>query len=113
MGVINAMYRLRGNAALLAVVGLLAAAPMAYGQQVGPPDDQYGTTLELISQGEREQPPAPGPDQPPTADRAVGGLPFTGIELGALLATAIALGGAGLLLRRLARERSATGGGTA
>ncbi|MGH2952406.1 MAG: hypothetical protein ACRDK9_00090 [Solirubrobacterales bacterium] len=109
----------RSAVAGLAAIGLLVAAPAAVAQQIGPTDDQYESTLEVISQGERPDPPPSGgpgdggaPDGPSaTADETVAGLPFTGLEVGGMLAAALALGGAGLLLRRLARERSATGGG--
>jgi hypothetical protein len=103
-------------AGVLAATALLTAAPAAFAQQIGPTDDQYDSALEVISQGERSEPPSGQPgggdagEEPaaPTAsaDRPVGGLPFTGTELIGLLAVAVVLTGAGLVTWRVARERS-------
>lgn len=109
--------RLRGvraSAAVLAATALLATAPAALGQEISPTDDEYGSTLELVSQGQRPEPPpggGPGEASQPaptaTADAPAGGLPFTGLEVGGMLAAALALAGTGLILRRFARGRSA------
>jgi hypothetical protein len=103
---------------VLAVTASLVAAPAAFAQQIGPTDDQYDSTLEVISQGQQPQPPSGQPGDSgepgvveasgpaPSADRAVGGLPFTGFEVIGMLAVAIALTGAGFAAWRASRDRS-------
>lgn len=74
---------------------VLALAPATAGaQQVT--DAQYNSTLQLLQSG--GQPP-PGPTS--------NGLPFTGLDVVAMLAVGLALAAAGFLLWR--RSRSASG----
>jgi hypothetical protein len=107
-------HRLRcsgSSLALFAVAILLAVVPVAGAQTVSPTDDQYDSSLELISEGGRGPGQAgPGQAAGPSAGQPGGGLPFTGLDVAGLLAAAAALGGSGLVLRRLARRRSASGG---
>jgi hypothetical protein len=95
-------------AALFAIVVLVAIPSTALAQAVDPTDAQYEPVNEQIDQG-------PGtltetqsgvPNDTPTTDRAIGGLPFTGLDVGLLIAAAALLGGSGLLLRRLSRPSS-------
>jgi hypothetical protein len=83
---------LRALATLLATVALLVVPATALGQAVDPTDAQYEPSNELIAQG---------PGTPPSTDRATGDLPFTGLDIGLLVAAATVLGGSGLVLRRL------------
>jgi hypothetical protein len=97
--------------ALIAAAVVLAVVPVAGAQTVSPTDDQYESSLELISEGGRGPGQAgPGQAAGPTARQPGGGLPFTGLDVAALLAAAAALGGSGLVLRHLARRRSPSGG---
>jgi hypothetical protein len=86
---------LRAVAALLATVALLVVPATALGQNVAPTQAQYEPSNELIAQGPG------GPGTPPSTDRATGDLPFTGLDVGLLVAAAALLGGSGLVLRRL------------
>ncbi|MGH2985426.1 MAG: hypothetical protein ACRDLO_01915, partial [Solirubrobacterales bacterium] len=56
----------RAIAALLAVAAALTVVPVAGAQTVSPTDDQYDSSLELISEGGRGpgQRAAPSPAQP-------------------------------------------------
>jgi hypothetical protein len=97
--------------ALLAAVVVLAVVPVAGAQTISPTDDQYESSLELISEGGRGPGQAgPGQAAGPSAQQPGGGLPFTGLDVAGLLAAAAALGGSGLVLRHLARRRSPSGG---
>jgi hypothetical protein len=104
--------RSRSIAALLAATALLAAVPVASAQTVSPTDDQYDSSLELISEGGRGpgQAAPPPSAQPGSAAQPGGGLPFTGLDVAGLLAAAVALGGSGLVLRQLARRHSPSDG---
>jgi hypothetical protein len=103
--------------AALAVAAFVAVPSTAFGQAISPTDDEYSSTLEVISQGEQNQPPSGDPSDPSdpvsaatASDDSADALPFTGLEVGGLLAAAAVLGAAGLIMRRLARDRS-TGAG--
>jgi hypothetical protein len=104
--------RSRSLAVLLAAAALLAAVPVASAQTVSPTDDQYDSSLELIAEGGRGpgQPAPPSAARPGSAAQPGGGLPFTGLDVAGLLAAAAALGGSGLVLRRLARRHSPSDG---
>jgi hypothetical protein len=94
---------------LFAIVALLAIPSTALAQAVDPTDAQYEPVNEQIDQGPGTlteiQSGAPS-DTPSTDDRAIGNLPFTGLDVGLLIAAAVLLGGSGLVLRRLSRESS-------
>ena len=111
MEVKHSNHRMRRSpsiAALLAVAVLLTAVPVASAQTVSPTDDQYDSSLELISEGGRGpgQAAPPSSAQPGSAAQPGGGLPFTGFDVAGLLVAAAALGGSGLVLRHLARRHS-------
>jgi hypothetical protein len=99
--------RIRLVASLLAVAGLLVAAPAAHAQAIDgddPTGAQYGSTLDLISSGGEAENAAPAPPTAPAAptDAGVGALPFTGLDVALLVVVAVALAGSGVLIRRLA-----------
>jgi hypothetical protein len=80
---------------LLATVALLAIPSTALAQQVSPTQDQYSRT-EVVT----GNPGNPG-DPSTTADQLTGDLPFSGLDVGLLIAAAAVLGGSGLVLRRM------------
>jgi hypothetical protein len=90
---------------------LFAAVPVAGAQTVSPTDDQYESSLQLIGQGGggagQGQAAQPAAAQPGSAAQSGGGLPFTGLDVAGLIVAAAALGGSGLVLGHLARQRSA------
>jgi hypothetical protein len=88
---------LRAVAALLATVALLVVPATALGQNVAPTNAQYEPSNELIAQG----PGSPPSATPPSNDQVTGDLPFSGLDVGLLVAAAALLGGSGLVLRRL------------
>jgi hypothetical protein len=90
----------RALAALLATVALLLVPASALAQSVSPTSDQYDPKTSIVSEGPG------GPGSTPSTDRAAGGLPFTGLDVGLLIGAAALLGGSGLVLRRvLASDR--------
>jgi hypothetical protein len=85
----------RGLVAMLALAALVVVPASALAQQVSPTSDQYDPRTSVVSEG-------PGdPGNPPTADQSTGDLPFTGLDIGLLIAAAGALGVSGVALRRL------------
>jgi hypothetical protein len=92
---------------LLATVALLAIPATALAQNVDPTDAQYNPVNEQIDQGPgtltETQSGVPG--EPSSSDRVIGDLPFTGLDIGLLIVAAAALGGSGLVLRRLSSSR--------
>jgi hypothetical protein len=92
------------GAALL--VALLLAFPAAAGAQedcAGPTGDQYCPKTEILtgSGGDSADPQDPG------SASASGGLPFTGFDVALSLVAGAGLLGAGLVMRRAARDRDA------
>jgi hypothetical protein len=82
--------------AMLATVALLLVPASALAQQISPTSDQYDPKTSIVSEGPGE------PGQPSTSDQSSGGdLPFTGLDVGLLIAAAGLLGASGLVLRRL------------
>ncbi len=79
--------------AVLAVT-LLVAVP-AYAQQVNPTQEAYSVTAVRVQEQVTN---SSGDDE--------GSLPFTGLELGIVLALGVALLGAGLGVRRLSRSQT-------
>lgn len=100
--------RRRGLATLFATLALLAIPATALGQNVDPTGAQYNPVNEQIDQGPgtltETQSGVPG--EPPSTDRVIGDLPFTGLDVGLLIAAAVLLGSSGLVLRRLSRASS-------
>jgi hypothetical protein len=83
---------------MLATVALLLVPASALAQQISPTSDQYDPKTSIVSEGPGE------PGQPSTNDQSSGGgggLPFTGLDVGLLIAAAGVLGASGLVLRRL------------
>ena len=78
--------------AAMASVALVALPAAASAQEVGATDSQYGSTLDVISQGGSPPPSTPSADP--------GALPFTGLDVALLAAVAGALLLVGLVLRR-------------
>jgi hypothetical protein len=81
--------------AALATAALLLLPASALAQQVGPTESQYDPRTSIVSEGPG------GPGNPPTSDQSTGDLPFTGLDIGLLIAAAGVLGASGLVLRRL------------
>jgi hypothetical protein len=95
--------RFTGRLAMLAVVamtGLFALPAIASAQTLEPTAGQYDDTLTQISQG--DTPGGPGAPEEPTGtlDENVGPLPFTGFDVIAMAAVALAVAGLGLALQR-------------
>jgi hypothetical protein len=110
------MRRFTSRFVFVVVVALTAAfiAPaFATAQTLEPTEGQYGDTLTQINQGANpggpggpegpggEQAAPPAPEQPTGAlDQNVGPLPFTGFDVIAMAAVALAVAGLGLALQR-------------
>lgn len=95
-------------AALLVVVlcASLAAPALASAQQVDPTSDQYDPSVTQIQASGGSGDPG-GSDSGLSSN--VGPLPFTGFDVIAMAAVALAVTGLGLALQRaVARERSET-----
>ncbi len=88
-------------AGLLIVVlcASLAAPAVAFGQEVDPTTSQYGDRLTQINEGLRDGSP---PDDSSNSGLSgnVGPLPFTGFDVLAMAAVALAVTGLGLALQR-------------
>ena len=81
--------------ALCAVLALtmLVAAP-AYAQQVNPTQEAYSVTAANVQ------------EQVSGTEESDSSLPFTGLELGIVLAAGVALLGTGLAVRRISRSQN-------
>lgn len=91
-------------APLLVALALVIAPGFA--SAATPVDDQYGNPTELPSSGDIPAKPAlgGGPVEPVTVaaeSDTVGALPFTGAELGMIVAAGVLILTAGLTLRRI------------
>ncbi len=91
--------RMKTKLAGLLVVAIFASIlvpAFAGAQQVSPTTDQYGDSLTQVSAG--------GNNTPPSTDSGLGGnvgpLPFTGFDVIAMAAVALAVTGLGLALQR-------------
>ena len=94
-------------ALLMTVAALSLVGPVAMAQAENPTDSQYKTDVTKVAAG------LGGGDNGPTAPaglqkKIVHGLPFTGFDVVALLAVAVALTSMGFALRRLTAERHAS-----
>jgi hypothetical protein len=87
--------KLAGLLIVAICVSLLAPA-FAGAQQVDPTTSQYGDALTQVSAG--GEPPAPPSDEGLSGN--VGPLPFTGFDVIAMAAVALAVAGLGLALQR-------------
>jgi hypothetical protein len=91
--------------ALLATVSALwLVGPVALAHAGDATKDQYDNPVQKVAGnvgGGSDGPSAPSGLQ----KKVVGGLPFTGLDVVALLAVAVALTSMGLVLRRLTAER--------
>jgi hypothetical protein len=80
---------------VVAIFASLLVPAFAGAQQVDPTTDQYGETLTQVSVG-GNTPPSTGTG----LDGNVGPLPFTGFDVIAMAAVALAVTGLGLALQR-------------
>ena len=76
------------------LIAALAVPALAFAQQIGPRDSQYEDTLTQVTRVEEPQDPSTG------LDSRVGPLPFTGFDVIAMSAVALAVTGLGLGLQR-------------
>jgi hypothetical protein len=94
-----------GAAGLIAVVAIGIAAPAASAQQInaggGPTNDQYDPPVVQVE----TQAGANDPSDPSGLTDPVGPLPFTGFDVIAMLAVALAVTGLGLALQRAVANR--------
>jgi hypothetical protein len=102
-------FRKHFAGALVALTVIALAVPgLAVAQQISPTDSQYDDTLTQITRG--DSPSDPPQSNGPTAtglDNTVGPLPFTGFDVIAMAAVALAVTGLGLGLQRaVSREPS-------
>ena len=90
--------------ALLVLIATLAFPALAAAQQT-PTDKQYGDTVVQVGQGGNDPSDPSDPGDPSGLSGNVGPLPFTGFDVIAMIAVALAVTGAGLALQRaVARE---------
>ena len=98
-------HRLRmGAAGLIAVVAIGVGAPAANAQAIdagGPTDAQYDPPSVLVETSAG----ASDPSDPSGLNESVGPLPFTGFDVIAMLAVALAVTGLGLALQRAVAHR--------
>jgi hypothetical protein len=94
---------------VVALCASFVAPGIAGAQEIAPTDDEYQSTLQVIDEGANNQPPSGEPANEPTAgpaeetatlDNNVGPLPFTGFDVIAMAAVALAVAGLGLALQR-------------
>ena len=90
--------------ALLATVAALSLVPVSFAQAADATKEQYGDDVTKVAAnvgGGNDDPTPPAGLQ----KKVVGGLPFTGLDVVALAAVAVALTSMGFALRRLTAER--------
>ncbi|MGH2987326.1 MAG: hypothetical protein ACRDLO_11665 [Solirubrobacterales bacterium] len=84
----------------------LVAPVLAGAQEIAPTSDQYDSTLQVINKGSNDDAP-PGGSEESGLGGSVGPLPFTGFDVIAMAAIAVAVAGLGLALQRaVSREPS-------
>lgn len=91
-------------AALLATVAAIWLVPISVASAADATKAQYGNPVQQVAAGlggDKNDPAPPAGLE----KRVVGGLPFTGLDVVALFAVAVALTSMGLALRRLTAER--------
>lgn len=93
--------RLNGFVALLAIAAMLVLAPGALADNSSVLSGYGGSGAKpvVVVKGETTS------GQPPASAAAGGTLPFTGSDLGVMVAAGVALAGLGLGMRRLARDK--------
>ena len=89
------------GALVVVLIAVLAVPTIAAAQQVSPTNGQYADTLTQVGQGVNE------PNEPPSTGLHgnVGPLPFTGFDVIAMAAVALAVTGLGLALQRAVSRR--------
>jgi hypothetical protein len=105
-----------GRRTLVALLSIFVIAVPGAGSAVAQPDPtdaQYDDTVTEITDevggaAETGQPPK-DPEPSGLQKKVVGGLPFTGLDVIALMAVALALTSLGFALRRLTAERAHLG----
>jgi hypothetical protein len=95
--------KLAGALAVVLCASMIVPA-LAGAQEISPTDDEYRSTLQVINEGAKGEPPSGNPSGNPeesgTLDDNVGPLPFTGFDVIAMAAVALAVTGLGLGLQR-------------
>ncbi|HEX2468060.1 MAG TPA: hypothetical protein VHJ54_07640 [Solirubrobacterales bacterium] len=92
--------KLAGVLAALLIIGL-AVPSLAFAQRIGPTDSQYGDTATQVTRAAEPVTRVDEPNNPSTGlDSRVGPLPFTGFDVIAMSAVALAVTGLGLGLQR-------------
>jgi hypothetical protein len=106
---INVLKTKLAGVLLVAICASFAAPGVAGAQEIAPTDDAYQSTLQVIDEGANNQPPSGAPSDEPTVapgeepaalEDNVGPLPFTGFDVIAMAAVALAVAGLGLALQR-------------
>jgi hypothetical protein len=88
------------GALVVVLIAVLAVPTIAAAQRVSPTNGQYKNTLSQVGQGVNE------PKEPSTGLHGnVGPLPFTGFDVIAMAAVALAVAGLGLALQRAVSRR--------
>lgn len=104
MGITNLLKTRLASLLIAALCASIAVPAVAGAQQVSPTDSQYGSQLNQVNQGTQVNQGADAGTA--SADSAsglggnVGPLPFTGFDVIAMLAVALAVAGLGLALQR-------------
>jgi hypothetical protein len=101
--------KIRSSRSIFALVMTVAAlcliGPVTMAHATDPADGQYKTDVQKVAaglgSGGNNTPSAPAGLQ----KKVVEGLPFTGLDVAAMLAVAVALTSMGLALRKLTAER--------
>jgi hypothetical protein len=94
--------RLGFFATMAVVTALWLVGPVSLAQAADATDEQYGTPVSKVAAQLGGNDPAPPSG---LEKKVVSGLPFTGLDVVALFAVAVALTSMGLALRRLTAER--------
>jgi hypothetical protein len=98
--------RIRSSSRIVALLATVASlwlvGPVSLAQAGSPTDSQYNTEVQKVAAGFGGNDPTPPAG---LQKKVVGGLPFTGLDVVALFAVAVALTSMGLALRRLTGER--------
>ena len=93
-------------ALLMTVAALCLVGPVSMAQAGDPTDGQYDTEVQKVAAGIGGGGDGNTPSTPAGLQKkVVQGLPFTGLDVVAMLAVAVALTTMGLALRKLTAER--------
>ncbi len=102
----NVLKTKLAGALVVALCASMLAPALAGAQEISPTDDEYRSTLQVINEGTKGEPPTGAPSSDPgeeptaTLNDNVGPLPFTGFDVIAMAAVALAVAGLGLALQR-------------